>query len=274
MLRLGVSGGNNEWWPDVARRLRGASLGVVAPGQEAACDALVLLDAQFHVEGLFAAGKHVLLADMTAMTAERFDAWSGLTRPGGPRLAALNPERFRPSRLLIRQQLEQNLGALGLIRVQRWVSCRPSYPTVTNDVDVILWLMGRAPDVVFALRVGDGSVFQAHLGFPGGGMALACFAVGRQYVDYSSLSLIAASGAAYVDDHADQHLLVRDGLPHSFCGNDDVLTLAAMVQTFVDGLARGTDFSPTLTTLRPALAVRCAILDSLEKGQPVKSESV
>src|SRR4051794_17234065 len=119
MLRLGVAGGNHEGWRDVARRLRGAALDLAVPAQASACEGLVLLGLGGEaVEWLLAAGKHVLLADEAGLSEERLAGWSALVRPDGPRLALLNPDRFLPSRQLVRQQLDR-LGEPGLVRVHR-----------------------------------------------------------------------------------------------------------------------------------------------------------
>src|SRR3954451_20119339 len=99
MLRLGVVGGE---WGGLTRRLRGAALDAEARPDD--CDALILLEGEEGaVERSLAAGKHVLLADESVLTAERLTAWSALVRPGGPQLAVLNRDLFLPSRQLIRQ---------------------------------------------------------------------------------------------------------------------------------------------------------------------------
>jgi hypothetical protein len=108
-----------------------------------------------------------------------------------PPAYVLNRERYLPSRLLIRQQLER-LGEVGLVRLHRW-SAVPVPPT--RDLDVVL--MGRR--LAFPMRThtlrSESGLLQIHLGFPGGGMALIAHASGLAYADgYSSLSVIASGG--------------------------------------------------------------------------------
>ena len=112
---------------------------------------------------------------------------------------AFNPDRFLPSRQLIRQQLDSGkLGDVGLIRVHRW---EPTVGQVFNlpgvggqvenlpheinvlptgllrDLDLVLWLVGKPPDSIYAVSRSESSdsqskFIQVHLGFPGGAMAL------------------------------------------------------------------------------------------------------
>src|SRR4051812_1756850 len=105
MLRLAVVGGE---WGGLTRRLRGAALDADARPED--CDATIVLEGEQAVERSLAAGKYVLLADESLLTAERLTAWSALVRPGGPQLAVLNRDRFLPSRQLIRQQIDTHLG--------------------------------------------------------------------------------------------------------------------------------------------------------------------
>jgi hypothetical protein len=265
MLRVRLGGGGGEW-PDVARRLRGASLD---PDPTADCDAVVLFGAEEgSVERCLAAGKHVLLANEFALSEERLDAWSA--RSGGPLLAILNRDRFLPSRRLVREQLDR-LGEPGLVRVRRW-SAVLLPPHLLRDLDSVLDLIGGAPSVVYA-RGAVGDLLQVHLGFTGGSMALIDHAAGRAVGDYSSLSLIAAGGAAYADDLANQQLLfTASGIARALRPSEDVLASAAMVQSFVDSIAAGADLSAGLAAWRRVLAVYQAVKNSLTWGRAIKLE--
>jgi len=205
MLRLAIIGGD----PGVFRRLRGA---VAAPAED--CDAVVVLS------GDVPPGRRVLFADIDALAPKHLDM--------PPTVA--NPDRFLPSRRLIREKLYAGLGEPGLVRIHRW-SPRPVPPT--RDVDMALWLMGRAPDVVHAVR-GDG-VSQIHLGFPGGGMALVSHAHGPALGEYTSLSVIAADGAAHADDHVNHQLLFKAGVAHAVPTDEGDIAVASMIQGFIDG---------------------------------------
>ena len=119
----------------------------------------------------------------------------------------INPDRFLPSRQLIRQQFDTGkLGEVGLIRVHRWeprgsasaddVHGLPA--SLLRDLDVVLWLIGHSPDAVYAVEQTDsnpsnsrGRFLQVHLGFPSGAMALLDFADRLPPGEgYQSLSLI------------------------------------------------------------------------------------
>jgi predicted dehydrogenase len=266
MLRLAVVGGE---WGGLTRRLRGATLDADARPED--CDAVIALEGEQAVERALAAGKHVLLADESLLTAERLTAWSALVRPGGPQLAVLNRDLFLPSRQLIRQQIETHLGRPGLVRVHRWAAfASPAH--LIRDLGVVVSFMGHGPDVVCALAAKEGIV-QVHLGFPGGGMAFVDHATGPAFGEgYSSLSVIASSGAAYADDHADRQLRFAGGNVHALRTDEDVLALAAMVQAFVDAVSAGADLSPDLTAWRRILNVRDAIASSLKTGRAVRLE--
>ncbi len=70
-----------------------------------------------------------------------------------------NPERFRPSRQLVRQQVESGkLGQPVLARSHRWLAstshdfCTNELPIAfVQDLDVTMWLMGSRPKTVFAI---------------------------------------------------------------------------------------------------------------------------
>lgn len=267
MLRVRLDCAGGEEWRDVARRLRGACLDLSQPADY---DAIVLLSAaDGAVERHLDSGKHVLLANEFYLSQERLTAWSA--RVAGPLLAVLNRDRFLPSRQLVRQQLDR-LGEPGLVRVHRW-SAVLLPPHLLRDLDSVLDLIGRAPNVVWA-RGAVGDLLQIHLGFLGGAMALIGHAVGAGG-DYSSLSVIAANGAAYADDHANQQLLfATPGSRHALCAGVDVQATTAMVQTFVDAVVKGADRSAGLSAWRRVLTVHDAVKHSLAYGRAISLEDV
>ncbi|MGL4552243.1 MAG: hypothetical protein ACRC33_13770 [Gemmataceae bacterium] len=233
MVRLAAVGDRHGEWPGVELRLRAAASGP---------DAAVVLDGDpAAVARLLAEGKRVLAdADL----------------PPAPRLAAWNRDRFLPSRQLIRQQLA-SLGAPGLIRLHRL-----GLGDLRRDLDVVLWLAGRAPDVAFALQ-GDAGL-HVHLGFPGGAMALLTHSASPpSAADACSLSVIAAHGAAYADDREARQLLFTRDAARAVRADDRHLALAAMAQAFLDA---GADLSPHWAGVR---AVEDAVGVSLMTGESV-----
>jgi hypothetical protein len=257
MIRLGVIGGEREQWRDVARRLRGAALDPDAP--PASADAVVFLQRDDSaLVDLLTARKPVLLSD---------DALGD--SPPSPALSVLNLDRYLPSRQLIHQQRER-LGEPGLVRLHRWSA--EAVP-LARDLDVVLWLVGRTPNVVHALQP-DRELLQVHLGFPGGGMALLAHASGPAFREgYTALSVIAASGAAYADDHAGRQLLFADGAAQAIAATQTVPALATMVQEWADALRAGADLTAGRAAWLQALAVRAAVTRSLATADAVPLEA-
>src|SRR5262249_19729421 len=125
----------------------------------------------------------------------------------GVRLAVVNPDRYLPSRQLLRKQLPLPLGEPGLIRLHRLEPAGAARPAEVTDLpelplrarDVILWLAGRWPNRAYAVEhKSDGTAgrcVQVHLGFAGGGMALLDFTDRLPPGgSYHSLSVIASNG--------------------------------------------------------------------------------
>src|SRR4051794_37883195 len=101
-MRLGVVGGSGGGRREGARGIHRATVDLDAAPPD--CDAVVLLNAEEGaVDRLLDAGKHVLLADATILTAQSLTAWPG-RMPGAPRLAVVNRDHYLPSRQLICQQ--------------------------------------------------------------------------------------------------------------------------------------------------------------------------
>jgi predicted dehydrogenase len=254
----------------IAPRLRGAA---VEPSPDG-CDAVALLgpakDAP--IVSFLAGGKHVLLTAEPWLSSDLLEAWSAATSAGA-RLAVVNPDRYLPSRQLVKEQSAGPLGAPGLLRLHRWTPAGTAW-NLLRDLDLALWLVGQLPDVVYAVgqqgEPAPGDSVQVHLGFPGGGMALldhACLPPGD---GYQSLSVIGAAGAAYADDHQNVQLVYRGGRPEAIRTEEGVVALAALVQDFVDALRAGRDMPAS--AWRDVLRVRDAVGRSLASRQAIALE--
>jgi predicted dehydrogenase len=270
MIRLAISGASEAVFRDVAARLRGAIL----QSAPADADAVAFIGAESPepelVERLLAAGRPVLLASETlpAETLERLAA--------AGRLAVLNPDRYLPSRRLIRQQLDAgNLGEVGLVRLHRWEPAAAETAGLpaglVRDLDLVVWLVDRLPELVYAVTAGR--VVQVHLGFPGGGMALIDHCDGLPVGDgYTALSVIGSSGAVSADDHNDRQLVFRGGCPLAVRTGEGTAHLAVLVQQFVDDLQAGRDLSGSVAAWRDVLAVAGAVRRSLDSRRAVPLE--
>lgn len=266
--------------PEVARVRVAARLRNAVVGPADGCDAALLRwdGDRGNVERLLAAKAHVLLLAEPCPARADLDALIDTARAAGAQLAVVNPDRYLPSRQLIRQHLPARLGEPGLIRLHRWEpaapATTPSPDGLLRDLDVALWLAGRRPDRVFALSPGgDGRCVQVHLGFPGGCMALLDFD-GRLPPgdDYRSLTVIAFAGAAYADDHQNTQLLYRGGRPLAVRAEEHAGQLAAIAQEFVDALRDGHDPTAGTGAWRDVFTVAAAVNHSIATKQAVTPE--
>jgi predicted dehydrogenase len=270
-------------------RLRGATVAPF-PGADRPpgdCDAVVLLDSRPSESGLIQrcleTGRHTLLAARPWLTAGVLDGLAAAASRAGVQLAVLNPDRFLPSRQLIRQQIDAGrLGEPGLVRIHRWVQRgsldagpaeEPAAP-MARDLDTASWLMGAPPEVVFALQGGGdhrgGRSTLVHLGFPGGGMALIDYSDHLPPGDgYTSLSLIGSSGAAYADDHQNAQLVYRGGHPQALGVDEGGREHLALVQAFVDGIDQGHDFTASVSAWRMVMAEADAARESVASRRAV-----
>ncbi|MSU79466.1 MAG: hypothetical protein EXS16_15420 [Gemmataceae bacterium] len=182
--------------------------------------------------------------------------------------ALINSDRYLPSRQLIRQQLDAGkIGRPGLIRVYHPrvgdISTR-----MLSALDQILWYFGELPTVAFAHRIGR-EHDQIHLGFEGGGMAMATFA---GFSMHSSLSLIGSSGAAYADEQMNKQVLNQGGSPRLVQMGDTGTQWAGVVQYFVDAIAEKRDLSSSIDSWRQVMVLSEAIERSIALGQAVELE--
>jgi predicted dehydrogenase len=264
------------------------------------CDAAAFFDQSplepNFIERCIKAGKHVLLTTHACPPSPIWEAPSGVlealsvtAKQAGVQLAVVNPDRGLPSRQLIKQQLDAGkLGDSGLVRLHHWGpasadSCLSPLgipAPLVHDLDSVLWLTGKTPDLVYASEQtanerhdSPGRFVQVHLGFPGGGMALIDYTDRLPPGDgYQSLSVIGSAGAAYADDHQNTQLLYRGGRPLAVRADDGVKQLAALLQEFVDDLQTGRDLSASVTAWRDVLTVADAVRRSLESRQAIPLE--
>jgi predicted dehydrogenase len=230
---------------------------------------------------LLAAKSHVLVAHPSPfgmMTRRLFTS----AESARVRLAVVNPDRYLPSRQLIRKQLLIPLGEPGLIRLHRWEPTAAHQPSglpdpLLRDLDVVLWLAGRRPNRVFAVESKSedaaGRYVQVHFGFPGGGMAVLDYTDRLPPGDdYSSLSVIASSGAAYADDHQNIQLVYRGGHPQAVRTDERAGQLATIAQDFVDAVRSGREPEGGAKCWRDTFVVADAVEWSLTAGQAVTPE--
>jgi predicted dehydrogenase len=288
MIRLAVSNPETAIWQEAAPRLRAATIVTAVDAQHHAppesCVAAVFAgpgraDAEAIARWL-RAGKHVLLALEECLPNDLLEALFGVARETKVRLAVVNPDRYLPSRQLIRQQIDAGkLGEVVLVRSHRWETAafdgaRVPGPVV-YDLELTLTLLGKGPNRVYAIdrlvnEQGDlaSRYLQVHLGFPGGSMALLDYTNSLPPGDgYQMLSVIGSAGAAYADDHQNMQLLYRGGRPQALRTDERARQLTTLVQEFVDALHAGDEGNES--TWRTVWAVAAAVGCSLETRQPI-----
>ncbi|MGI8977993.1 MAG: Gfo/Idh/MocA family protein [Pirellulaceae bacterium] len=178
-----------------------------------------------------------------------------------------------PSRQFIKRELDAGkLGEPGLIRIHHWeeaggeLDAAHALPSaLLQQIDVILWLMGKSPTVVYAVEHGErarnrqGRYLQVHLGFPGDAMALLDYSSLHPPGDpYRSLHVIGSAGAAYADDQQNMQLLYKGGQARGVMAKE--------------GAASGHGFADMTADWDKALAVADAVQQSLQTRQAVSLE--
>jgi predicted dehydrogenase len=272
IIRMAILNAAETRWPEVGARLRGSALLIGVKAVDS-CDAAIVFDAPADpqaIERMLQAGKHVLLTPDTGLAAERLRALAEVAKNGNVRFGLANPDRYLPSRQLIRQQLDAGkLGTPGLLRIHRWESAGTPV-ALLRDLDLALWYFGKMPTNVYAIEQAACAAVHVHLGFPGGGMALIDHVRQLPTGDgYYSLSLIGASGAAYADDHANMQLVYRGDAPRAVHAGEGVVPLVALAQDFVDAVAAGRDLSASLDEWCNAIAIGHVVTQSLATKQAI-----
>jgi predicted dehydrogenase len=230
------------------------------------------------VERIIQSGKHVLLATETCLAGDDLEELVRRGNSAGIRVVVLNPERMRPSRQLMFDELRgTKFGAAGLIRLHRWQGASRQGPDsagvpdlLVHDIDLVLWLKQQTPNVVFAVErqsgVESAGTIQAHLGFADGGMALIdytdCLPPGD---GYQSLSAICSTGAMYADDHSNGQLSFRGGTAQAVPAEEGILPLVNSIHRFMDETASSADW-------QLARRVAGAARRSIETGRAVTVE--
>ena len=274
-LRLALCTSNTNDFDRVATRVRGAH--VEACGEIAAVrdfDAVVCQDPSV-VQPLLTRNVRVLLV---AEPCPPRDVIESLFAEFGSRIVVENPDRYLPSRQLIRSQIPSAIGSPGLVRIHRWQStasadCGGLPEPLVRDVDLALWLTNTGPNRVYALQSKDPRYVQVHFGFANGGMAIIDFDGRLPSGDgYQSLSVIGATGAAYADDHQNTQLVYNGGSPRAVRTEERTRQLAAMVQSFVDGVHANRETTSGAAEWCQVFAVTEAIRKSIDSRRAVTLE--
>ncbi|MCE9533280.1 MAG: hypothetical protein K8T89_19450 [Planctomycetes bacterium] len=273
MIRLLALSEDRSHWQQIGARIKGIAIEAcpdLAQSHLDVYDGLILAgDRRFDASGINAAlraGVHVLYAAEPIWLKAEWPALEETALQNNVQLAIVNPDRYLPSRQLIRQLLPDKLGQAGLIRLHRWES-NPSAPLL-RDLDLAMFLAGTLPNCVFALeRLVEGAtgrLRQVHLGFPGGGAALIHHDNRMPAGEgYTSLSVIGSSGAAYADDHQNMQLVFRGGSPEAVRTDEGIKQHVTMVQSFIEAIQNGHHAAVNAITFKDTFLVDDAVHESL-----------
>ena len=168
----------------------------------------------------------------------------------GLREAPLMPAhewRFAPNIIPVQESRScGQLGEPGLLRIHHWLTAETCPATLAfHQVDLSHWLFSARPDSLY--RHAGQDYLQLHLGYPDAGMALIDLATNRPgTADYYSMHLIGSHGAAYADDHENNHLLLAStGLQALIPPANAILTIRNMLEEFVAGIRENRPWTVT-----------------------------
>lgn len=278
MIRLAVAGVDDATLRDLGRRLQPVRL-VLWPSLDADAAAILGLvntsprDVREAIETHCASRRPLLVCGDVVPADVRIESSQSTIR-------IRNPDRFLPSRQLVRQQLDAGkLGTPALVRSHRWDSSPSDAsngnrlpPGLLTDIDIAQWLMRSPAELVYAARSQEGEAVQVHLGFAAGGMALLDWGRIPEGDTYRSLSLLGSSGAAYSDDHANRQLVFGSGPARTLVADETLRGLANLLSDFVKELATPASADQATAGWHDAMGVAKAALKSLQSGRAIPRE--
>ncbi len=296
MLRVALIGYGNlaEEIAAVSNRLRNAVLVTVhddaasaaqfIAGRAADIDAVAVRAAlggrAAIARAAFDCGKHVLLAAPFCESVEDADKLADEAAAGGLKLRADQSQHWHPYRRTIKGSLAVGeLGEPGLLRIHHWFGQSNAESRTLLDqafhASDVFDVFGETPERVFA--VGNGlkssseplDYLQVHLGFRNGGSALIDVAHIDTPYGYHNVSLIAAEGAAYADDHSNAHLVFdENGTNAADGGPPEMLHWAAQLDDFASECL-GESNSQDVNAVRRSHLTALTVIESLREQKPV-----
>lgn len=240
------------------------------------------------------AGKHVLLSAPLADSVDEAQQVVTACRQASVRLMVGHTARFRPSLASVRQALDSGkLGDPSLLRIHAWdsdggsdaVHLRgteqgfPSWPRLTEQLDLALWFMEGWPTVVFSTGSAEAEPgssrwprhLQVHLGFGDSGMALITVATtamspGHQY---DMVSLIGSTGAAYADDFDQTQLLFHPDRTTALRTGEGIFPLTEQLREFVTAIGENRDTVVCGEAGVAALRLTGVVWETFNGGHPI-----
>jgi predicted dehydrogenase len=231
------------------------------------------------------AKKHILVDSPIANSRRDAETTIKACEHAGVSLAFGQTLRFAPSNQVMMDRLASGkLGDPGLLRVHRWCGCDQGQgstlpETVFGYVDLAIWVFGARPLDLYAIErrldneASAPDYVQIHFSFPSGGMAVLDFSAALPPGGgYEAVSLIGSTGAAFVDDHHNSHLLYRGGDPLALISERGHRHIVDELQAFIDSITEPTRTSMGGSDYILVHQVIEAIDRSLESGQVLRSQ--
>ena len=163
--------------------------------------------------------------------------------------------RFAPNVIPVQESRSRGqLGEPGLLRIHHWLTAEACPATLAfHQVDLAHWFFSSPPSSHY-FHTGH-NYLQVHLGYPESGMALIDLATDRPgNADYYSMHLIGSDGAAYADDHENNHLLLGStGLQALISPANAIMTVQNLLLEFVAGIRGNRPWSVNLQDTLNAL---------------------
>jgi predicted dehydrogenase len=280
MLGVRLHSDREDVWRDAARRLHRAAIDSGSIDAEL-FDGAVRAKPQA-IEQTLAAGRHVLVAAEPCLTRDELDALAATAAKQGVTFAVVNPDRWLPSRQLVKKQLGGPLGSPELVRIHRWqphASVETTSPLglpgpLVSEIEQAIWLVSRPVCMAFAIELAAdaGRFLQTHLSFDAGMSLIDYDDRLPDGAEYRSLSVIGSSGSAQTDDQANAQLLYKGGAPRGVPVGEGVRFLATMIDDFAAAVAEKRDLSADTSAWRRTAAVVAAVRKSLTTRDAVTVE--
>ncbi|MCA9110694.1 MAG: hypothetical protein KDA52_12145 [Planctomycetaceae bacterium] len=280
-LRLAVEG--NEQDRDALSQIEKRLCGLVVPilqferlddllTEIDAFDAVVALpdsgNTNSAAETLAASDKHLLIEASILTSIDEVSHLRSVYEQSKATLVASYRLRYQAaSKAVLTSLASQKLGRPGLLRTHAWSSSHAADEQLLSLIDLACTVFQSPPETVWAIRKTFSQASHCtnlHLGFPQNGMALIDVSIEDSFgAGYFTWSVIGSDGAAYIDDHHDMQLLIRDSQRQAITTPDSAISILSQVQKFLGRIANHRELRVDTSDVEVALNVAARALQSI-----------
>lgn len=235
-------------------------------------DAVVALpdsgNASSAAETLAASDKHLLIEASILTSVDEVSHLRSVYEQSKATLVASYRLRYQAASKAVLASLDnKKLGRPGLVRIHAWSPSPPADEQLLSLIDLACSVFQSAPETVWAIQKIFGQASRCmnlHMGFPQNGMALIDVSIGDSFgAGYFTWSVIGSDGAAYIDDHHDMQLLIRDSQRRAITAPDTSLSILSQVQEFLDRVTSRREPRVDTSDLEVALNVAASAMQSI-----------